>query len=76
MLFRSLSYEEHALGKGEDARAVAYIQIADDENKSFFGVGKAPKIAGASLKALVSALNRSALYAPPDTKKKPRKSGK
>ncbi len=71
-----LSYEEHALGKGEDARAVAYIQIADDENRSFFGVGIDPNIAGASLKALVSALNRSARHAPPETKKKSGRSKK
>ena len=30
-----LSYEEHALGKGEDARAVAYIQIADENGTAF-----------------------------------------
>ena len=58
-----LSYEEHALGKGEDARAVAYIQIADENGTAFFGVGIDPNIAGASLKALVSALNRSARHA-------------
>ncbi|MDO8522040.1 MAG: 2-isopropylmalate synthase [bacterium] len=54
-----LSYEEHALGKGEDARAVAYIQIADEKGNSFFGIGTDFNIVGASLRALLSALNRS-----------------
>src|SRR3989338_4562898 len=53
-----LSYEEHALGKGEDARAVAYIQIADKKGEPFWGVGIDPNIVGASLSALLSALNR------------------
>ena len=53
-----LSYEEHALGKGEDARAVAYIQIADKKGEPFWGVGIDPNIVGASLRALLSALNR------------------
>ena len=53
-----LSYEEHALGKGEDARAVAYIQIADKNGTPYFGVGIDPNIVGASLRALLSALNR------------------
>lgn len=59
-----LSYEEHALGKGEDARAVAYIQIADEAGKAFFGVGTDFNIVGASLRALLSALNRSEQSAP------------
>ena len=54
-----LSYEEHALGKGEDARAVAYIGIADETGIPYFGVGIDPNIVGASLRALLSALNRS-----------------
>ena len=54
-----LSYEEHALGSGEDARAVAYIGIADETGIPYFGVGIDPNIVGASLRALLSALNRS-----------------
>ena len=54
-----LSYEEHALGEGEDARAVAYIGIADETGIPYFGVGIDPNIVGASLRALLSALNRS-----------------
>ena len=57
-----LSYEEHALGEGEDARAVAYIGIADEMGIPYFGVGIDPNIVGASLRALLSALNRSAQH--------------
>lgn len=53
------SYQEHALDQGSDSKAVAYIQIADREHKRFFGAGIDTNISIASLKALVSALNRS-----------------
>ncbi len=53
-----LSYEEHALGSGEDAKAVTYIEIADKSGAKFWGVGIDPNIVGASLRALLSALNR------------------
>jgi len=66
--YNFLSYEEHAMGKGEDARAVAYIQIADEAGKAFFGVGTDFNIVGASLRALLSALNRSE-QSVPGTKK-------
>ncbi len=51
--------DEHALEGGEDARAVSYIQIADSQDRKFFGVGIDHNIVGASLKALLSAMNRS-----------------
>ena len=68
--YNFLSYEEHALGKGEDARAVAYIQIADEKGNPFFGVGTDYNIVGASLRALLSALNRSEQSAPAKPKAK------
>lgn len=75
-----LSYEEHALGSGEDARAVAYIAIADlptgqagKSGQQFFGVGIDPNIVGASLRALLSALNRRRKALP---KKAPRRGTK
>ena len=60
-----LSYEEHALGKGEDAKAVSYIQIANKKGEPFFGIGIDPNIVGASLRALLSALNRSRSFCEP-----------
>jgi 2-isopropylmalate synthase len=55
---RVLDYHEHAIGRGEDATAVAYVEVEDDDGKSLFGVGIHPNIVVASLKATVSALNR------------------
>jgi len=52
------SYSEHALSEGADSKAVAYIQVESDNGDSCFGVGIDPSINGASLKALLCALNR------------------
>jgi len=52
------SYSEHALSEGTDSQAVAYIQMTDSEGSSCFGVGMDPSINGASLKALLCALDR------------------
>ena len=56
--FRLLSYYEHAIEKGSDSRAAAYIQIEADAG-SFWGAGIDPNIDRASFKAILSALNRS-----------------
>jgi 2-isopropylmalate synthase len=57
--FELLSYAEHSLGKGAEARAVSYIQIKTARGLTFFGAGIDTNIELASIKALVSALNRS-----------------
>ena len=57
--FEVLSYAEHSLGKGAEARAVSYIQIKTDRGTSLFGAGIDTNIELASIKALVSALNRA-----------------
>ncbi|MDM8530790.1 2-isopropylmalate synthase [Anaerolineales bacterium HSG25] len=57
--FRLLSYSEHSLQKGSGAEAVSYIQICTPSNESFFGAGTDTNIELASIKALVSALNRA-----------------
>ncbi len=53
-----LDYHEHAIGHGEDATAVAYVEVEDAGGQSMFGVGIHPNIVIASLRATVSALNR------------------
>jgi 2-isopropylmalate synthase len=53
-----LDYHEHAIGHGEDATAVAYVEIEGTDGRTLFGVGTHPNIVVASLKATVSALNR------------------
>ncbi|HUJ44148.1 MAG TPA: 2-isopropylmalate synthase [Opitutaceae bacterium] len=57
--FALLSYAEHSLGKGAEARAAAYIQVKTTRGLSFYGAGIDTNIELASIKALVSALNRA-----------------
>ena len=57
--FQVLSYSEHSLGQGAEARAVSYIQIKTDRGHSLFGAGIDTNIELASIKAIVSALNRA-----------------
>jgi 2-isopropylmalate synthase len=57
--FEILNYSEHSLGKGAQAQAVSYIQIKTDRGNTFFGAGIDTNIELASIKAVVSALNRS-----------------
>jgi 2-isopropylmalate synthase len=55
---RVLDYAEHALSAGGDAKAAAYLECAVGE-RVLWGVGVDPNIVTASLKALVSAVNRA-----------------
>jgi len=55
---RVLDYEEHALGSGSDARAAAYVQVEVGEGTSW-GVAVHHSIVTASLRAVVSAINRA-----------------
>jgi 2-isopropylmalate synthase len=57
--FELVSYSEHSLGSGAEARAVSYIQIKTERGASFFGAGIDTNIELASIKAVVSALNRA-----------------
>ena len=56
---RLLDYVEHTLSEGGDALAAAYIEL-EVSGKNLWGVGIDGDIATASLKALISAVNRSA----------------
>jgi 2-isopropylmalate synthase len=55
---RVLDYVEHALSAGGDARAAAYLECAI-EGQALWGVGVDANIVTASLKAIVSAVNRA-----------------
>ena len=59
---RVLDYVEHALSAGGDARAAAYLECAID-GQVVWGVGIDSSITTASLKAVVSAVDRSAAAA-------------
>ncbi len=56
---RVLDYHEHAIGAGADAQAVAYLELRVDEAQTLFGVGMDANIVSASLKAIVSGLERA-----------------
>ena len=55
---RVLDFSEHALSSGGDASAAAYLECAIDGDV-FWGVGIDPNTTTASLKAVVSAINRA-----------------
>ena len=57
--FRLLNYSEHSLQRGSGAEAVAYIQIKTPSGQTFFGAGTDTNIELASIRALLSALNRA-----------------
>ncbi|WP_423202697.1 2-isopropylmalate synthase [Mycobacterium lehmannii] len=54
-----LDYSEHALSAGEEAQAAAYVE-ASIGGTTVWGVGIATSITTASLRAVVSAVNRAA----------------
>ncbi len=56
---RVLDYHEHALSAGDDARAAAYVECAVDDTV-LWGVGVSGSIVTASLRAVVSAIDRAA----------------
>jgi 2-isopropylmalate synthase len=62
--FTLQAYHEHALTKGSSAKAVSYIMIANAEGREFWGAGVDSDIIIASVKALLSALNRSCFARP------------
>ena len=53
-----ISYHEHAIGKGSDSQAVAYIQLRAPGGRRIFGVGTEHNINFASVKGILSAINR------------------
>jgi 2-isopropylmalate synthase len=57
--FDVLSYEEHSMGSGSDARAVAFVAITTPARATLFGVGLHENIVTASLMAVLSAVNRA-----------------
>jgi 2-isopropylmalate synthase len=51
-------YHEHAMSRGEDATAAAYVE-ADVDGEVVWGVGIHPSIVTASLRAVLNAVNRA-----------------
>jgi 2-isopropylmalate synthase len=57
--FEITNYSEHALSAGEEASAIAYIQIKYADGQTRWGAGVDTNIELASVRAVLSALNRS-----------------
>jgi 2-isopropylmalate synthase len=56
--FEISNYSEHALSSGEEAAAISYIQIKTADGQSRWGAGVDTNIELASVRAVLSALNR------------------
>jgi len=59
--FALISYEEHAISRGSNSKACAYvgIQMKDEKGDVFWGAGIQDDIIDASVYALLSAINKS-----------------
>ena len=57
---RVLDYQERAIGAGEDATAVAFVELDQGNGHVDWGVGMHPNIVTASLRAVTSAYNQRA----------------
>ena len=53
-----LDYHEHAVGEGANAQAVAYLELRIDDQQTLFGVGMDANIVTASLRAIISGIER------------------
>ncbi len=56
--YTNVTYNEHALEIGQNARAIAYISITTGDGKVVWGAGMDTDIITASIQALLSAINR------------------
>ncbi|WP_404303167.1 2-isopropylmalate synthase [Alicycliphilus denitrificans] len=55
---RVLDYNEHAVGEGASAKAVAYVEMRIDERHTVYGVAMDANIVSASFRAILSGLQR------------------
>jgi len=54
-----VDYHEHAIGRGADTQAVAFVEIEVNNGPALFGVGRDANITEASLQAVINAINRA-----------------
>ncbi|BDR08392.1 2-isopropylmalate synthase [Comamonas thiooxydans] len=55
---RVLNYAEHAIGEGANAKAIAYVELRVDDAQVCYGVGVDASIFSASLRAIISGVQR------------------
>ena len=65
---RVIDYHQHAIGAGADAQAAAYLELRVDDAVTLFGVGMDADVISASLKAIVSGLERAKAQGIPGAK--------
>jgi len=58
IVFSVDEYAEHAIGHGADSRAIAYVRIKQEDGHEAMGAGIDSNISLASIKAVLSAVNR------------------
>ena len=58
--FNITSFHEHSIGEGADTKAIAYVQITEENGRQVWGVGKSSNVGRAGIAAVVSALNYGA----------------
>jgi 2-isopropylmalate synthase len=56
--FDVVDYAEHAIGRGANAQAVAYVETVAGDNEIRWGIGQDPNITTASLRAVLNAFER------------------
>lgn len=54
-----LGYHEHAISRGSDSKAIAYIELQNPNGHTLFGVGISSNINVASVRGILCAINRS-----------------
>ena len=59
LAFDVADYREHAMGHGANAAAIAYVELRLGDGLTLFGIGIDKNIVVASLKAVVSGVNRA-----------------
>jgi 2-isopropylmalate synthase len=59
LAFDIADYREHAMGHGANAAAIAYVELRLGDGSTLYGVGIDKNIVVASLKAVVSGVNRA-----------------
>lgn len=57
--YKFVTYRENAISSGEDSKAVSYIHLTDPSGNPAFGVGIDNNISLASIKGIISAINRA-----------------
>jgi 2-isopropylmalate synthase len=57
--FEFVDYREHAMGHGANATAIAYVELRLADGSTLFGAGIDKNIVTASLKAVLSGVNRA-----------------